>query len=75
MSSTTIRDKRSQHRPSFKIILVQPQIEIGGNMFHLKHIGGESGHYELYYGNQFLCSADTLGEAWNELLSIHDELV
>ncbi|MFR5897981.1 MAG: hypothetical protein ACLUIO_00550 [Neglectibacter timonensis] len=44
-------------------------------IFHLKHIGGESGHYEIYYGNTFLCSADTLGEAWNELLSIRDELV
>jgi hypothetical protein len=44
-------------------------------IFHLKHIGGESGHYEIYYGNTFLCSADTIREAWNELLSIRDELV
>lgn len=45
------------------------------SIFYLKHIGGESGHYEIYYGNTFLCSADTIREAWNELLSIREEYV
>lgn len=43
-------------------------------MYHLKHIGGESGHYEIWFDNSFLCSTDTLSEAWSELLSIREEL-
>lgn len=38
-------------------------------MFHLKHIGGESGHYEVWFNNSFFCSADTISEAWNEIES------
>ena len=45
------------------------------SIFYLRYIGGESGHYEIYCGNTFLCSADTIGEAWNELLTIREELV
>ena len=36
-------------------------------MVHLKYIGGFGGHYEVWLDKQFICSADTFTEAWNEI--------
>lgn len=39
-------------------------------MIHLKYIGGECGHYEVYRGSEFLFSADTMREALHEIGAI-----